>query len=80
MSSEKNNKISLRSVFWTVIIISSIISFFVFFDGRIDKQVQSHPSVVRLEGKWESLDERLERMEKKIDKILEKDDFSVGKR
>ena len=71
MTPEKNNKINLRHLFWTVMIVGGIVSLFVFFDGRIDKQVQSHPSVVRLEGKWESVDERLERIEDKIDEMRE---------
>jgi len=71
MSPEQKKNNSLRNLLPTLLIISLIIGFFVFFDNRIEKKIQSNPAVTRLEERYLNLDERLERMEKKIDKLLE---------
>ena len=70
---EKNNRIKLRSLVWIVMFIGGIISIFVFFDGQIDKRIEAHPSVIRLEEQSKTIKESLERIEEKVDELIERD-------
>lgn len=75
--SEKSNNNLRHTVLWLTA-VSLILGLFVFLDGRIDNKVKSHPSVIQLEKGAEntdknlaSLDTRLQRIEEKLDKLLE---------
>lgn len=65
---QKNN--GVRNI---LIIITLIIGLFVFLDGRMDKKVESHPSVIALEKQYENVEKSLDRIEEKVDKLLEAD-------
>lgn len=67
---EKNDKISLRKLALYVTIIGGVISAGVFFDGRIDKKIEAHPSVIELKTNQGDIQRRLERIETKLDDAL----------
>lgn len=70
---EKNNKINLRTLFLAIMIIGGIISAFVVFDGQIDRRIEAHPSVIRLEEQSKTIKASLGRIEEKVDKLIERD-------
>lgn len=67
---EKNNKVNLRNLVLAIMIIGGFASAFVFFDGQIDKRIQAHPSVVRLEEQSKTIKASLERIEEKVDELI----------
>lgn len=70
MIDPKNKNQTIR-LFVILGIITFIVGFFVFFDGRINKEVKSHPAVIQLQEQYKNVEKSLERIEKKVDKLLE---------
>ena len=70
---EKNNRINLRTLVLAIMFIGGVISAFVFFDGQIDRRIEAHPSVIRLEEQSKTIRESLKRIEEKVDELIERD-------
>lgn len=66
---EKNNKISLPHLLTTLTIIATIIGFFVFFDGRIDKKVEASPVVIRLQTQYIDIGRQLDGIQKQLTQL-----------
>ena len=72
MNNSKEN--NTKNLYFILAIISLIVGLFLFLDGRIESRIAHHPAVIRIQEHNKSIDRRLDRIEKKIDQLLEKQD------
>ena len=72
--SEKNNNLTLKflNLLWKVVLGIIIVMGAIFAtEERLDRKIAYHPSIVSQQQKMNDIDKRLERIERKLDNVLD---------